>query len=517
VLNGIVLISEFNLLEKNGVKDIHERIIKGTRILLRPVLMTAAVASLGFLPMAISHGAGAEVQRPLATVVIGGLVTATVLTLLVLPVLYLIFTPSEKPKPQLSLFQRMRNRKKRKPHAGLLLLFVLVSGLAQSQTISLKAAIDSAMKQNLSVQAAVLRTHAAKAEEKSAWEIPFTSATAEFGQINSTNADNRFGISQELAFPAVYTRQKKALQASTKVSLENEGQVRNEMRKRVTELYYHILVLQERKKLLMYSDSIYSALMQRQEERFKAGETNLLEKTAAESERMQIANQLRMVNTEIAASLLEFDELLHTRIAYTPEATALRLPVNSLPDTNAIYANPAVRLMFAHQELARANYRSVRSRMLPVFSIGYYNMSIVGWQTGTSGDVYYGPSYRFSSVMAGISFPLFFNAGLAHSRTAKLNWTVSQVQYRETVLRKQTELQQLRLHYQSNLETMNYYENNALKQAYRRIERIETGENDLLPLLPETRRGNFFCHGAVGQPGNPGKKYGHILPSIPTV
>jgi len=88
VLNGIVLIAEFNKLKLEGMHDIYERIIKGTRVRLRPVMMTATVASLGFLPMALSNGAGAEVQKPLATVVIGGLITATLLTLVVLPCLY---------------------------------------------------------------------------------------------------------------------------------------------------------------------------------------------------------------------------------------------------------------------------------------------------------------------------------------------------------------------------------------------------------------------------------------------
>jgi cobalt-zinc-cadmium resistance protein CzcA len=88
VLNGIVLISEFNRLKKDGILDVKERILLGTKIRLRPVIMTAAVASLGFLPMALSHGSGAEVQKPLATVVIGGLITATLLTLLLLPCIY---------------------------------------------------------------------------------------------------------------------------------------------------------------------------------------------------------------------------------------------------------------------------------------------------------------------------------------------------------------------------------------------------------------------------------------------
>lgn len=92
VLNGIVLISHYNDLEKAGVRDIFQRVIQGTRDRLRPVIMTASVAALGFFPMALSTAPGAEVQKPLATVVIGGLVTATFLTLIVLPVIYTFFS-----------------------------------------------------------------------------------------------------------------------------------------------------------------------------------------------------------------------------------------------------------------------------------------------------------------------------------------------------------------------------------------------------------------------------------------
>jgi cobalt-zinc-cadmium resistance protein CzcA len=96
VLNGIVLIAEFNRLKKEGKLSIHEIVLKGTEVRLRPVLMTALVASLGFLPMALSNGSGAEVQRPLATVVIGGLITATLLTLVVLPILYTYFEKEKR-------------------------------------------------------------------------------------------------------------------------------------------------------------------------------------------------------------------------------------------------------------------------------------------------------------------------------------------------------------------------------------------------------------------------------------
>ena len=100
VLNGIVLIGQMNQMQKNqqlvseviNSENVHRRIVESCMIRLRPVLMTALVASMGFLPMALSQGDGAEVQRPLATVVIGGLVTSTLLTLLVLPAIYKAFT-----------------------------------------------------------------------------------------------------------------------------------------------------------------------------------------------------------------------------------------------------------------------------------------------------------------------------------------------------------------------------------------------------------------------------------------
>ena len=95
VLNGIVLIEHFKELKNSGMKDMDELILKGTTDRLRPVLLTAAAAALGFLPMAISSSAGAEVQRPLATVVIGGLFTATILTMIVLPILYKVFDKKE--------------------------------------------------------------------------------------------------------------------------------------------------------------------------------------------------------------------------------------------------------------------------------------------------------------------------------------------------------------------------------------------------------------------------------------
>ncbi|GAB1448043.1 hypothetical protein MASR2M44_10480 [Bacteroidota bacterium] len=96
VLNGILLISHFNTLGTLGESDPDQRVLKGMEERIRPVLMTSLVAALGFLPMALSTSVGAEVQKPLATVVIGGLLISTLLTLFVLPVLYTLFTSKTK-------------------------------------------------------------------------------------------------------------------------------------------------------------------------------------------------------------------------------------------------------------------------------------------------------------------------------------------------------------------------------------------------------------------------------------
>ena len=98
VLNGLVLINRFNALKQEGVQNAARRIYRGTRERLRPILLTAAAAMLGFLPMAVSSSAGAEVQRPLATVVIGGLFTSTMLTLVMLPVLYALLSTISRRK-----------------------------------------------------------------------------------------------------------------------------------------------------------------------------------------------------------------------------------------------------------------------------------------------------------------------------------------------------------------------------------------------------------------------------------
>ncbi len=181
VLNGIVLIAEFNRLEKEGISDITERVLKGLQTRLRPVIMTAAVASMGFLPMALSTSAGAEVQRPLATVVIGGLITATLLTLLILPVFYIFFSSR---KFNISLIKGPD----KKITAILLMLGIFsISGnlKGQSKPINLNEAIQIALDSSLSIKSAAYSVDVKKALKGAAIDLPKTAIEGEYGQFNS--------------------------------------------------------------------------------------------------------------------------------------------------------------------------------------------------------------------------------------------------------------------------------------------------------------------------------------------
>jgi cobalt-zinc-cadmium resistance protein CzcA len=254
VLNGIVLVAEFNRLKSEGTKDLKRIVTQGTKIRLRPVLMTAFVASLGFLPMALSHGEGAEVQRPLATVVIGGLLIATFLTLFVLPILYI-------------MFEKGISAEQKKTIAAITILFVMLLSFqntnAQSH-ITLKAATDTALKNNLSVKNEKLRAEYQQKLIKAAKIIPPTNVFGEFGQINSFYVDTKFGLAQTTSFPKVYASQKSLLTEEWKSSVLNVGMKEAILKKQVAQVYYSLLYLQEKKTLLQKNDSLFAEFLRMQ-------------------------------------------------------------------------------------------------------------------------------------------------------------------------------------------------------------------------------------------------------------
>jgi cobalt-zinc-cadmium resistance protein CzcA len=169
VLNGIVLIEHLKELKEHGNLSMRELIIQGTKNRLRPVMLTAGAAAMGFLPMAISTGAGAEVQRPLATVVIGGLFTSTMLTMIALPLLFEIFSNVTGVK-----FFPFRLIRMRETLTLLLLLLPFTFTLAQKPEINLDQVVDITLRHNKEIKACNLKTEAQKTLISSAVDIDKT-------------------------------------------------------------------------------------------------------------------------------------------------------------------------------------------------------------------------------------------------------------------------------------------------------------------------------------------------------
>ncbi|HEX7493019.1 MAG TPA: CusA/CzcA family heavy metal efflux RND transporter, partial [Bacteroidales bacterium] len=255
VLNGIVLIAEFNRLEREGVTDITERVLKGLNTRLRSVILTGAAPALGFLPMVISTSAGAEVQKPLATVVIGGLITATLLTLIILPVFYIFFSTNK--------FKIGFKSGKAKKFAAIFLLFGATSILntingQQARIINLHDAIQMALDSNLTVKSAALSIDMQKALRGTSVDLPKTVIDGQYGRFNSYTNDNSITISQSFAFPSVYVYRYKLANANIKSSEIQYIGSKLEISTQVKQVYWQFVFLYSKQKLLIYQDSLYS-------------------------------------------------------------------------------------------------------------------------------------------------------------------------------------------------------------------------------------------------------------------
>ncbi|WP_099369757.1 CusA/CzcA family heavy metal efflux RND transporter [Sphingobacterium sp. 1.A.5] len=449
VLNGIVLISEFNRLHKNGIRNIVRIVIDGGESRLRPVLMTAAVASLGFIPMAISTGAGAEVQRPLATVVIGGLILATLLTLFVLPLLYVNIENGFKMK-----------KPKSKHVASVLLIFMLFSGIKmKAQTIiSLDEAVQTALQNNRNLKNEKLRSDYAKALIKTSnADIPQTAVTADYGQINSAYNDMKFGISQSIAFPTVYQKQKNLHSEEWKKSQLNVSLKEFELKKAVSQSYFQMVYWKDKEKLLNETLQLYTQFLDKASLRLKAGESNILEKTTASNQKSAIEIQLKQVQQEIKTLQLQFSWLLNSETEYLPLENSR--PVLLLQE-NA--SHPLLHVLEQQKTVAGKQTEVEKSRLLPDLQIGYNLNSFKGMGPD---DKLYSATPQFHSVMVGVGIPIFSGGQKARIHASKVAESIAENDWHNTEFALEKKQQQLKQMYQTNLEIINRYETDELKNA----------------------------------------------------
>jgi len=455
VLNGIVLISEFNRLKKEGEQDITKVVMQGTSVRLRPVLMTSFVASLGFLPMALSNGAGAEVQRPLATVVTGGLLIATFLTLFVLPILFMLY---EK-----RIFMKNPNNN------SITTAIIIFAGTLLSQSdakaqipISLQAAIDTALKNNLVLRNEKLNAEYLKKLQGTAWNLPQTNVSFEYGQINSYYNDNRFIVSQSIKFPTVYIRQKDLYNEEWKTGLLNVAVKETELKRKVTEIFYELIYLQQKQKLLEHSDSIYANFLEKAQLRFKTGESNVLEKTTAEMQQGQVNQQLKQLQQDYAIVQLQLKLLLNADTDFVPKQDSFKMQLTALTDTSIISQHPYIKQLRQQQQVNLAKLKLEKSKLSPDISAAYNNTTMKGFGAD---DKYYFLSTRFQSVQVGVGIPLFSGAQKNTIKTMNINLQAAQNNYAAALQNLQSKYEQALLQYNKHAGAVNYYETTALKNA----------------------------------------------------
>ena len=424
VLNGIVLISSFNQLRDEGIDDIYERVLKGVRMRLRPVLMTASVASLGFLPMAISRATGSEVQRPLATVVFGGLITATILTLVILPAIYALIEI------------RWRSGKKQglnKVLIMLLLVMVPMWGLrAQNhpQSLTLKQCIDTALAKSPSVKAVALEKDYYRAGQAAAINIPKTEVGVVYGQSNSINNDDEFSIRQSIEFPTVYIRQKELAKSQSVATAFKLNQARNELVFEVKNLYFELLCLDAEGRLLKSKDSLYALLEVAGERRFKAGETGSLEKMAAQAARMQAFYQLKQNESRWQSVLQNLKAVMNYKGSFIPLFGVQLQSLYSLdPDTSLVTDNPLLQWLRQQTDVAGKQVQIEKAKLFPEISVGYFNKSLIGTQIIDGSEENFTRSNRFSGVAGALSIPVFFGAQGYRIKAAGIEKRISEQKY----------------------------------------------------------------------------------------
>ena len=385
VLNGIVLIGYFNQLKAEGITNIRERIVIGTAVRLRPVLMTASVASLGFLPMALSTSGGAEVQRPLATVVIGGLISATFLTLVVLPILYSWLAHWKERNIKISLPAN---------NAIIMLsfLFFIASTQAQQRPVTMEEAVEIAIQNHPAVRAANLEVEQGKALQNLKYNLGNTEIRYQGDGLFKGNSQqvNQLGIIQNIPNPARVKAQN---------AFQNEQVEQSFLRKQLTEKELQLQVqqsyldLQQRKALRQLYQllvSNYERYFQMTKVRVEVGEANRIEMLTLQSSLGEYRLLLNQTNLEISNLEKRLAILLDTGEAVTSADSLLMMPFvlrDSLQSFGIQIARQNIQIEQAKIDLLKAS-------MKPDFTVGYavQNYFEGGWLNG---------------VQAGIQLPLF--------------------------------------------------------------------------------------------------------------
>lgn len=441
VLNGIVLIEHFKELKKEPFDSLENLIKQGTKDRLRAVLLTASAAALGFLPMAISTNAGAEVQRPLATVVIGGLVTATILTLVVLPVLYSIFDGDFKLK------ELLPNISKNKVVSSLIFCFVLGVSAQEPNQQNLGMLIPLAIENNMGLKAGKLKVDQSEALIGSAFNFNNTHVYYQYDQNNLAVNDiplKVFGVQQDFRFPTAYFSEKRIKKSRSNLMKTSFDIQRKALERNVTTAYYDYQIAREKARTYAEVDSLYVNFAHMADRRFELGETNYLEKITAASKQRQIDLNYKQAIKEVETA---YSNLLKTvqvedTIQIANEST-LKITLNPLMIENT----PEVAYYENNQAVVEAERGFEKQQLLPDISLTYFQ----GTNDQLDGNLY--------GYQLGLKIPLFFSGQASRIKASKIAKEVAVAETMDYKMQLKTKREVLLQQISQLQSSLDYYEN----------------------------------------------------------
>lgn len=457
VLNGILMINHFNELRKQ--KKYHmctnRIIVKGCPHLLRPVFLTGLVASLGFVPMAIARSAGAEVQRPLATVVIGGLIVSTILTLLIIPVFYRM----------VSLFPYVWKKGWRRRGGKVLpvvLLFVCLASPAwgegnitnreaPARGISLEEALSIAMQNHPRLKTASAAIDRSRASRGESWEPAPMSVSYSWGQINGeTRNDNQIEVTQSLG--SLLTPFYKNTLVNKRIATGEyyRDLVKKEIIAEVKRAWAYYQYAANLHSLYGEQNELAVRLQQAGQLRYEQGDITLLERNMATTLAADLRTRLMQSEEELQLAARRFSWACYSDGPVVPaDSTLVLFPVEtgsvSLSDVHLGY----------FQSLAdekKAVLRVERSRFFPELSVGYIRQKIT-------------PLNGLNSWMVGISFPVLFFPQQSRTKQARIDAGIARTEAEANKRQLGNKVEELQAMLRQQGESIRYYTTGALPEA----------------------------------------------------
>jgi cobalt-zinc-cadmium resistance protein CzcA len=352
-----------------------------------------------------------------------------------------------------------------KKYCLIMTFFASALPCSSQQVFSLNQAIEKALKSNSGLRASLYEAEAQRALLKTAVDLPKTFVSLVYGQYNSyRRQDNNLSISQTIPFTVFGSQGSFNSSLVESSELKNKA-IENELIFNVKRVYFQLTFLQAKQYLLMQQDSIYEGFRKAATLRYTTGESNLLERTTAETQQNEVRNQLASSQADLAAVRAQLKLLLNSNVlpnADQAEWKELSFNINS--DSTALQSNPAIAFMLKQTEVESNRKALEIAKAGPDISLGYFNQTLIGTPYNSS-DRLATSSDRFVGFQVGLAVPLWFVPHQGRIQAAELNRQAAQSSYEYFSQTMLGQFQQAIQAYTKYRNSLDYYKTSALPNA----------------------------------------------------